>query len=105
MDQEGIIDGRLRIGVRAGGCAGFSYDMEFDSVWRDDAYHPVLVTDPVDDTDVAFTEYGVTLISDKKSLKLLNGTEIDYVETLQSSGFKFNNPNASASCGCGQSFT
>lgn len=90
MDQDAIKDIYLRIMVRAGGCAGFSYDMQFD--------------DTTKTTDTVFEYFGVELVVDEKSLVLLNGTEIDYVETLQSSGFKFNNPNTSASCGCGQSF-
>ena len=90
MSQAGVEDTYLRILVRAGGCAGFSYDMDFD--------------DTTKATDTVFAYFGVELVVDKKSLALLSGTEIDYVETLQSSGFKFNNPNSSASCGCGQSF-
>lgn len=105
MTQEGISDGRLRIGVRGGGCAGFTYDMAFDSMEYDNEMHPVSSTADVDDKDVLFHEFGVTYIADKKTLALIRGTVIDYVETLRDSGFKFKNPLATATCGCDKSFT
>jgi iron-sulfur cluster assembly accessory protein len=81
----------LRIGVRGGGCSGNSYYMEFC-----DAESP---GDDVIETN------GVKLYVDLKSMVLLGGTEIDYVEGLMGAGFKFNNPNAKSTCGCGSSFT
>ena len=108
MVQENIPGSRLRIMVRAGGCAGFSYDMAFDEKEKQVAGQPVevaLASDPHDATrDVLFTEFGVTIIVDNKTLSLINGTTIDFVETLQESGFKFNNPNAQSTCGCEKSF-
>ena len=81
----------LRIGVRGGGCSGNSYYMEFC-----DAESP---GDDVIETN------GVKLYVDLKSMVLLGGTEIDYVEGLMGAGFKFNNPNARHSCACGESFS
>lgn len=83
----------LRCGVRAGGCSGMSYTMDFvpaSSVTEDDT---------VVDAD------GVTLAVDPKSLLFLYGLNLDYSSALIGGGFKFSNPNASASCGCGTSFS
>lgn len=92
--------------VRGGGCSGFTYDIAFDEKQVDGKVVPALADDPINETrDILFVNYGVTLISDRKSLVHLSGTEIDYVETLQRSGFKFNNPNIKSSCGCGESFS
>jgi iron-sulfur cluster assembly protein len=113
MTQEGIHNGRLRFGVLGGGCAGFTYDMSFDEKTeatqggysgQDVKY--AFANDFVDkNKDVLFREFEVTYIVDKKTLALIRGTTVDYVETLQSSGFKFNNPRATATCGCEKSFT
>ena len=81
----------LRIGVKGGGCSGFSYVMGFDGAPTEDDY--------VQDVD------GLNLFVDKKSALYLEGTTLDYVETIQQKGFVFNNPNASGTCGCGQSFS
>jgi iron-sulfur cluster assembly protein len=78
----------LRISVAKGGCAGYSYVMEFDES---------------KENDNIIKDKGVTLIVDKESFELLKGTTIDYAESLQASGFKINNPNSKASCGCGKS--
>ncbi len=80
----------LRLGVRGGGCSGFTYDLFFD------APRP---------TDQRFTFHGVEVIVDPMSLQFLAGTEVDYVEGLSGAGFKFNNPNVKATCGCGSSFS
>ena len=72
-----------------GGCAGFSYDLYFE--------------DKPTDMDETFEDKGVKLFIDPLSYQYLEGTEIDYVEGLHGSGFKFNNPNTTGSCGCGSS--
>lgn len=80
----------LRVGVRAGGCSGYEYVLDFDTKQPDDF--------------VVETE-GVKVFVDPKSLLLLKGSTIDYVESLVQSGFKVENPNAKGSCGCGQSWS
>lgn len=80
----------LRVGVKGGGCAGFQYSLNF--------------TDEVDDDDIATVVGGVKVVTDTFSANYLKGTELDYVETLQGAGFKFVNPNAKRTCGCGSSF-
>lgn len=94
-----IIEGRedkelikgLRVGVRGGGCSGFSYFLKFDS--------------NIIETDRTMIFDKVKLIIDSKSYLYLMGTEIDFVDDLNASGFKFNNPNAKRTCGCGESFS
>ena len=81
----------LRVGVRGGGCSGFSYFLNFEIDIRE--------------SDKSLLVKGVDLIVDKKSYLYLMGTEIDYVDSLKESGFKFNNPNAKRTCGCGESFS
>lgn len=82
---------KLRVGVVAGGCSGFSYDLE-------------LVND-AKPSDVSFEQDGVTVILDGMSAQYLKGVQIDFVTGLQGSGFKFSNPNARSTCGCGSSFS
>ncbi len=89
--QRGTPELGLRIGVRGGGCSGNSYYMEF--------------CDGEAAGDETVETNGVKLIVDMKSLVLLGGTEIDYVEGLMGAGFKFNNPNVKHSCACGESFS
>jgi iron-sulfur cluster assembly protein/iron-sulfur cluster insertion protein len=88
-DDEGLA---LRIGVRPGGCSGFSYEMYFDT--------------SVDEGDVV-NDYdgGVKLVVDSESLDMLNGAEVDYQDGLSGAGFHINNPNVTRSCGCGNSFS
>lgn len=81
----------LRLGVRGGGCSGNSYVMEY--------------CDEAVPGDEVYESHGVTLYVDLKSAVLLGGTEVDYVEGLMGSGFKFNNPNVRHSCACGESFS
>lgn len=81
----------LRIGVAAGGCSGFSYDLYFDENFNDEA-------------DTKSEQHGVTVVVDKKSALYLDGTTLDYLEDLNRRGFFFDNPNAQKSCGCGSSF-
>lgn len=80
----------LRIGVRPGGCSGFSYGMGLDNEETEE--------------DVYMEVGGMKVVVDKDSLRYLNGLEIDYQESGMSGGFTIHNPNAVASCGCGQSF-
>lgn len=81
----------LRLRVIGGGCAGFSYDLYFE--------------DKPTDMDETFEDKGVKLFIDPLSYQYLEGTEIDYVEGLHGSGFKFGNPNVKSTCGCGSSFS
>lgn len=86
------LDGQgLRLRVIGGGCAGFSYDLYFE--------------DTVGDLDEQFESHGIALYVDPMSYQYLENTEIDYVEGIHGSGFKFNNPNSNGSCGCGSSFS
>lgn len=81
----------LRVGVKGGGCSGFSYTLGFDDMDHSEV-------------DQVFEVDGVTIVCDPKSFLYLNGIEIDFEESLMGRGFKFNNPNARNSCGCGESF-
>ena len=81
---------RLRVGVKGGGCSGFSYLLDLTESQRD--------------TDEAFDIHGVTVICDPKSLLHLNGTTIDFRDEVMGRGFVFTNPNATTTCGCGSSF-
>ncbi len=80
----------LRLGVKAGGCSGFSYGMGFD--------------DDQKDNDKEMTIHGVKVVVDEESAKYLYGVEIDFKDSGMGGGFTINNPNAVASCGCGSSF-
>ncbi len=91
LDKEGKGDTHaLRMKVVGGGCSGLRYELAFD--------------DRVDDADTELEFGGVRLVVDEKSALYLKGTTLDFVDTLQESGFKMNNPNASTTCGCGESF-
>ena len=79
----------LRVGVRGGGCSGFQYQLAFDEQR---------------DSDVVFESHGLKLLVDNESLQFVRGSVIDYEESLQGAGFKVNNPNVVAACGCGSSF-
>ena len=81
----------LRLGVKTTGCSGMAYTMEF--------------VDELEDTDTVFEDRGVKVVIDPKSLVYLDGTELDYGKEGLNEGFKFTNPNESARCGCGESFT
>jgi iron-sulfur cluster assembly protein len=91
LEGRGSPQGGLRIGVRGGGCSGNSYFMEFC-----DAESP---------GDQVLESHGVRLVVDARSAMLLGGTEVDYVEGLMGTGFKFNNPNVRHNCACGESFS
>lgn len=91
MERENKNEWMLRMGVRGGGCSGFKYLLGFDNQKSEE--------------DEVFAQDGITLVCDTRSYLYLNGTEIDYEDGLNGSGFVFKNPNASKSCGCGQSFS
>jgi iron-sulfur cluster insertion protein len=88
---EGLEGQGLRLRVIGGGCAGFTYDLYFE--------------DQVGDMDEQYESNGVKLYVDPLSHQYLEETEIDYVEGVHGSGFKFNNPNVKGTCGCGSSFS
>jgi iron-sulfur cluster assembly protein len=79
----------LRVGVRGGGCSGFQYLLAFDDQC---------------DADVVFEVQGLRLLVDQEALPYVDGSEIDYIDALTGAGFKVNNPNVVAACGCGSSF-
>ena len=79
----------LRVGVRGGGCSGFQYQLAFDEQR---------------DNDIVFESHGLKLLVDSESLQFVSGSTIDYEEGLQGAGFKVENPNVVAACGCGSSF-
>jgi iron-sulfur cluster assembly protein len=87
--KRGTPDAAIRVGVRGGGCTGFTYVFE----WADQA-RP---------TDSKFDQHGVSVVIDPKSLVYLGGMQLDFVRGMMGHGFKFNNPNAKGSCGCGES--
>ena len=91
LAAEGNDELALRVAVRPGGCSGFSYEMFFDSEFADD--------DALSDAD------GVKVVVDAASAPYLKGANLDYKDGLQGAGFALNNPNATKSCGCGQSFS
>ncbi|MFD2207469.1 iron-sulfur cluster insertion protein ErpA [Kiloniella antarctica] len=88
--QEGNPDLMLRITVSGGGCSGFQYGFSFDSSINED--------------DKTFQTDGTKAVIDEMSLDILNGSEVDFIEDLMGASFRINNPNATASCGCGTSF-
>ena len=81
----------LRLAVKTSGCSGLAYALEFADAAQTD--------------DIVFQSNGVTVLVDPKSFAFLDGTELDFVREGLNEGFKFNNPNAKANCGCGESFT
>lgn len=91
LEQEGNSELFLRVAVRPGGCSGFSYEMFFDSELVDD--------------DLQSSTAGVRVVVDPASASLLVGASLDYKDGLQGAGFSINNPNATRTCGCGQSFS
>ena len=93
MEKEGFSKNthNLRVGVKGGGCSGLSYVMDFD--------------DKIEPTDEVVTlESGLKVVIDKKSVLYLFGTELNYSDGLNGKGFEWINPNASRTCGCGESF-
>jgi iron-sulfur cluster assembly accessory protein len=91
ITSEGNPELALRVAVRPGGCSGFSYEMFFDSDIAED--------------DILNSFGAVRVVVDPASATLIQGATLDYKDGLQDAGFSINNPNASRSCGCGQSFS
>ena len=91
IEEEANPDLRLRVFVTGGGCSGFEYGFTFD--------------EDVEDDDTLIEKQGVTLLIDPLSFQYLSGAEVDFKEDLQGSRFVVNNPNASVTCGCGNSFS
>jgi iron-sulfur cluster assembly protein len=92
LEKNGLAGGGLRIGVKAGGCSGFSYIFGWEAAPKD--------------TDRIFEgANGAKVFVDPRSLRVLDGTTLDYDTSLLSKGFIFQNPNAKSTCGCGTSFS
>ncbi|TDJ13525.1 MAG: iron-sulfur cluster assembly accessory protein [Gammaproteobacteria bacterium] len=81
----------LRVGIKKTGCSGYAYVVNY--------------ADDIADSDVVFEEYGVKIVVDKESLKLIDGTEVDFVKQGLNEAFRFRNPNVTGECGCGESFS
>jgi iron-sulfur cluster assembly protein len=90
LEKQGQHAAGLRVGVKPTGCSGYAY--------------VVAKAETINPEDQVFESQGVTLVVDPKSLDYLKGTELDYVREGLNSGFRFNNPNVKATCGCGESF-
>src|SRR5919108_6078381 len=90
MAQQNPVPSGLRVGVVGGGCSGFSYSMAFEN-------SPGMM-------DKVYEFDGLKVFVDATSLMYLNGCSIDYIESLEGAGFKFDNPNVKSTCGCGSSF-
>jgi iron-sulfur cluster assembly accessory protein len=91
IQREGLAGWGIRVGVVGGGCSGFQYSMDFEQESKDG--------------DMTFEQDGIRLFVDPMSSMYLQGVTVDYVVGLQGAGFKFTNPNARSTCGCGASFS
>jgi iron-sulfur cluster assembly accessory protein len=91
MQREGLAGYGIRVGVMGGGCSGFQYSMDFEEKAKDG--------------DITLEQSGIKLYVDAMSSMYLQGVTIDYIQGLQGAGFKFSNPNAKSTCGCGSSFS
>jgi iron-sulfur cluster assembly accessory protein len=94
LDSEDTPPIGIRAGVMGGGCSGYTYNLDY-----------IDTTEDIDEDDIQLTYDTLTVYIDCFSAQLLEGTEIDYIDTLQKKGFVFNNPNAKTTCGCGSSFS
>jgi len=92
LEKRGTPDALVRLGIKGGGCSGFSYVIQFDD------------GEPKE-RDYAYLVDGVRFVLDKKSFLYLAGTTFDFEKSLMFQGFKFRNPNEATNCGCGHSFT
>lgn len=90
-EEKRPLNSLIRVGVEGGGCSGLSYKLEFDGSEKPG--------------DQIFEDKGIKIAVDKKSFLYLVGTELDFTGGLNGKGFVFNNPNASRTCGCGESFS
>jgi len=91
QEQQFEQDVFLRVGISAGGCSGFNYQLQFDRNYDEQQ-------------DTKYQQHGINVVVDKKSDLYLDGTTLDWYESLERRGFTFNNPNAVKTCGCGHSF-
>ena len=91
LEDEQKSSGFIRVGIKGGGCSGFTYILDIEEAQKDG--------------DQVFDFGGVKVLIDSKSIIYLAGTELDYTDGLNGSGFVFNNPNAQRTCGCGNSFS
>lgn len=90
-EENHAADSFIRVGVEGGGCSGLSYKLEFDNQLKEG--------------DQQFEDKGIKIVVDRKSFLYLVGTELEYTGGLNGKGFVFNNPNATRTCGCGESFS
>ena len=91
LGEKGKKNSYVRVGVESGGCSGLSYKLDFDNAKKDD--------------DELIEDNGISLLINKKSFLYLVGTTLEFSDGLNGKGFVFNNPNASRTCGCGESFS
>ena len=91
LKEEGKTDHFVRVSVKAGGCSGLSYDLTFDNVPQDG--------------DEIYEDKGIKIVCDVRSVLYLMGTVLDFSDGINGKGFQFNNPNATRTCGCGESFS
>ena len=90
QEEQRPADSFIRVGVDGGGCSGLTYKLEFDNITKEG--------------DKVFEDKGIKIVCDKKSFLYLVGTELDFTDGLNGKGFEFHNPNATRTCGCGDSF-
>lgn len=91
IEEGGALNPYVRVSVKGGGCSGLAYDLSFDTTQNP--------------ADTLAEDKGVKILIDRKSLLYLIGTELEYSDGLNGKGFQFVNPNASRTCGCGESFS
>jgi iron-sulfur cluster assembly protein len=91
MEESGVPNSFIRVGVQGGGCSGLMYELDFDNEEREG--------------DKVFEDNGIKIVVDKKSFLYLVGTTLDFSGGLNGKGFVFQNPNADRTCGCGESFS